>query len=719
MRETITRRQFLAGAGLTLAIASTPVGIRSFARGEAVTSSEIFRPSAWFTITPDNRITVFVCKSEMGQGIHTALPILVAEELEADWGQVQIRQAPVTDEYVDPVQGSQMTYGSTSIRHLYEPLRKAAAAGREMLVQAAAQEWNVPSPECEASHSQVHHRSSGRTLSYGELCVAASDLPIPEKPRLKTKSEFKIMGTSVPRLDIPAKVSGQAQFGIDTFAPQMLYGAVARPPAYGAQLRSYDQQAAYAIPGVRWVGEIDRGIGVCADTPDVSWKAREALQVQWYNKGVQSDLSTETVERLLIQSLDMPGASARHDGDVPRALAQAHKLVQVEYLLPYLSHAPMEPMNCAAHVRADGCDVWVGTQGQTQALKKTAQITGLDSEQIQIHTTYLGGGFGRRVKTDFLEEAVELSKASGKPVKVIWKREEDIQYDAYRPGNSHRITGALNEQGRLIAWSHKVAAPSIIATLAPPAPPVDGPAVTGITGLQYEIPNVSVEYVRVKTPIPVHFWRSVGDSHNGFSVESFMDEMAHAAGTDPLEFRLQHLQHNPRAHRTLEVVAEKAGWGKPLPADRAQGIASYPSHGSYISQIAEVSVNDKTGKIRVHRVICAVDCGPIINRDNLVAQVEGALTMGLSAALKEKVEFSGGGVQSANFDDYQLLRMSEAPDVEVHILESDGPIGGMGETGLPPAAPVVANAVFAATGTRIRRLPMTPATFLEAQGRGD
>jgi len=463
-----------------------------------------------------------------------------------------------------------MTYGSTSIRHLYEPLRKAAAAGREMLVQAAAQEWNVPSSECEASHSQVHHRSSGRTLSYGELCVAASKLPIPEEPRLKTNSEFKIMGTSVPRLDIPAKVSGQAQFGIDTFAPEMLYGAVARPPAYGAQVGSYDQQAAYAIPGVRWVGEIDRGIGVCADTPDVSWKAREALQVQWDNKGVQSDLSTETVERLLIQSLDLPGASARHDGDVPTALAQAHKLVQVEYLLPYLSHAPMEPMNCAAHVRADGCDVWVGTQGQTQALKKTAQITGLDSEQIQIHTTYLGGGFGRRVKTDFLEEAVELSKASGKPVKVIWKREEDIQYDAYRPGNSHRITGALNEQGRLIAWSHKVAAPSIIATLAPQAPPVDGPAVTGITELQYAIPNVSVEYVRVKTPIPVHFWRSVGDSHNGFSVESFMDEMAHAAGKDPLEFRMQHLKHNPRAYRTLEVVAEKAGWGKPLPADRAQ-----------------------------------------------------------------------------------------------------------------------------------------------------
>lgn len=317
MRETITRRKFLAGAGLTLAVASTPAGIRCFAMGEADTSSEIFRPSAWFTITPDNQITVFVSKSEMGQGIHTALPILVAEDLEADWSQVQIRQAPVTEEYVDPVQGSQMTYGSTSIRHLYEPLRKAAAAGREMLVQTAAQEWHVPTHECEASHSQVHYRSSGRTLSYGELSVAASDLPIPKEPRLNQKSEFKIMGTSVPRPDIPAKVSGQAQFGIDTFPPEMLYGAVARPPAYGAQVRSYDQQAAYAIPGVRWVGELDRGIGVCADTLDASWKAREALQVEWNKKGVQSDLSTETVERLLIQSLDMPGASAHHDGDVP------------------------------------------------------------------------------------------------------------------------------------------------------------------------------------------------------------------------------------------------------------------------------------------------------------------------------------------------------------------------------------------------------------------
>ena len=297
MNKPVTRRHFLASAGLTLAVASTPAGIRCFAMGEADTSSEIFRPSAWFTITPDNQITVFVCKSEMGQGIHTALPILVAEELEADWSQVQIRQAPVTEEYVDPVQGSQMTYGSTSIRHLYEPLRQAAAAGREMLVQAAAQEWMVPSPECEASYSQVHHRSSGRTLSYGELCLAASELPIPKEPTLKPKSEFKIMGRSVARLDIPAKVSGKAQFGVDTLAPEMLYGAVARPPAYGAQVRSYDQQAASSIPGVRWVGEIDRGVAVCADTPDASWKAREALQVQWDQTGVQSDLSTETVEQ--------------------------------------------------------------------------------------------------------------------------------------------------------------------------------------------------------------------------------------------------------------------------------------------------------------------------------------------------------------------------------------------------------------------------------------
>ena len=713
MKSTIDRREFLARTGLSLAVVATPSGMQVFAMGKADTDAGLFRPTAWYTISTDNQVTVLVSKSEMGQGIHTALSMIVADELDADWDQVHIQQAPVTEEYVDPVQGSQMTFGSTSIRNLYQPLREAAAAGREMLVQAAAQTWGITASECRASQGRVYHRQKGDSLSYGELSQTASQLALPENPRLKTPSEFTLMGTSVPRRDIPAKVSGKAHFGIDTHAPEMLYGAVARPPAFGARIVSYDRSAAEAVPGVAWVGEIDRGIAVCAETPEHCWKAQAALNPKW-DQGIQPGLSSQSIDALFKESLDKPGASARDDAGVRAALAGAHKRVQVEYFLPYLAHAPMEPMNCTAHVRSDGCDVWVPTQGQTQALNKTAQITGLDPATITVHTPYLGGGFGRRVKTDFLEEAVELSRATKKPVKVIWTREEDIQYDAYRPGNSHRITGALDAQGRLTAWVHKVACPSILATIMPRAPRVDSQAVRGIVDLQYDVPNVSVQYVRVETPIPVHFWRSVGDSHNGFSVENFMDEMAHAAGADPVEFRLRHLKGNPRGYRTLEVVAEKAGWGKPSPAGYARGVATFPSHGSFISQIAEVSVDEKTGAVQVHRVVCAVDCGPVIHPDNLVAQIEGALTMGLSAAMKEQVEFARGGVQSGNFGDYQLLRMSEAPEVEVHIIKSDAPIGGMGETSLPPMAPAVAGAIFAGTGARIRRLPMTPETVLEA-----
>jgi isoquinoline 1-oxidoreductase beta subunit len=728
MKKGISRRKFLAGAGLTLAVVATPVGFRFFAGRKTDTLSEVFRPSVWVKITPDDRVTVLMGKSEMGQGIHTALPMIVADELDADWKHVHIERAPVREEYDDPeAQQGHVTYGSTSVRHLYGPLRKAGAAGREMLLEAAAQEWGVPVSECETSQSQVLHKRSGRAFSYGELSEAAAQLPVPENPRLKDKSEFKLMGTAVPRLDIPAKVNGQAQFGIDVFVPDMLYGVVARSPAYGGRLLSYDESAAMNVDGVRYVGEIERGIGVCADTLDAAWKGKEALNAKW-DPGVRPDLSDELLESIFKESLDKEGASAHSDGDVEDALSQAHKRVQAEYFLPYLSHATMEPMTCTAHVQSDRCDVWLGTQGQTNTLQKTAQITGLDPEQIYIHTTYLGGGFGRRGWTEFVEEAVELSKATERPVKVIWKREEDIQCDSYRPGNSSRIVGGLDEQGRLIAWSHKIAAPSIIAELFRKIGgdsllfrvigffrSVDTPAVEGLENLQYEIPNMSVDYVEVETPIPVIFWRSVGNSHNAFTVESFIDEMAYVAQKDPVEFRLQHLNHNPRAQRAVELVAEKSGWGKPLDSGRARGIASFYSFGSYVAQVAEVSVDETSGKIKVHRVVCAVDCGPTVNTDIIRAQMEGALTMGLSAALKEKVEFGDGGVQSANFFDYHLLRMSEAPDeIDVHIVDSDGEIGGIGEPGLPPIAPAVANAVFAATGARIRRLPMTPETVKTA-----
>ncbi len=729
MGKFLTRRKFLAGAGLTVAAVATPSGWRFFNARKADEIPGVFSPSVWVRITPDDRVTVFTCKSEMGQGIHSGLAMIVADELDADWNRVRVEASPVRDEYNDPESPmmGHMTYGSTSVRNLYEPMRRAGAKGREMLLEAAAREWEVPLSQCETSSGQVHHRPSGRTLSYGELSEAASHIPVPRNPQLKVPGEFKLMGTPVPRLDIPGKVNGQAQFGIDTFVPGMLYGVVARPPAYGARVVTYDGSSAGNIDGVHWVGEIEQGIAVCGETLDAAWKGREALEIEW-NPGVEPQLGSSSLDDIFRESLEQEGVSARSDGASQEALDRAHKRVEAEYFLPYLSHAPMEPMNCTAQVLPDRCDVWVPTQGQSNTQQKAAQIAGLDPEQVFVHTTYLGGGFGRRVWTEFVEEAVGLSKATGRPVKVIWSREEDMQYDSYRPGNSSRIAGALDDRGKVTAWSHKVAAPSImddmisrmgesslIIRLMGLFMSVDPSAVEGVEELQYEVPNVSVDYVRVETPIPVTFWRSVGNSHNGFTVESFMDELAHAAGMDPVEFRLRHLRHNPRAHGVVKKAAEKAGWNQPLPEGRARGIASHYSFGSYVAHVAEVSVDRETGASKVHRVVSAVDCGPVVNPDTIRAQIEGAVTMGLSAALKEKVEFAGGGVRSANFGDYRLLRMSEAPDsIEVHIIEGDGKIGGIGEPGLPPIAPAVANAIFAATGARIRHLPMTPERVKEA-----
>ncbi len=712
MKDTINRREFLGRAGLTLAVVTTPSGLQVFALGEADTEGDSFSPSALYTITPDNRITVMVSRSEMGQGIHTAIPMIVAEELEADWNQIQAEQAPTRKEYFDPPQHTRMvTAGSGSVRNLYEHLRKAGAAGREMLVQAAAQKWDVPDWECQALQGKVLHNASGRSFSYGELCQEAAQLPVPENPRLKHKSEFKILRTPVKRLDIPDKVNGRAKFGMDTFVPGMVYASLARPPAYGAKVISYHEPAAKAVSGVRDVVRIDQGVAVCADTLEAAWKGREALNVQW-DRGVRPDLDTEKMEQELMGLLEEPGVSARNDGDVTAALDQAHKRLEVEYFLPYLAHAPMEPMNSTVHVQPDRCDVWAPTQAPSRTLETVKSITGLAEEQIHVHTTNLGCGLGRRAMTDVEEETTLISKEIGRPVKLIWSREEDIQHDLFRPANSHRIRGALDQQGRVTAWSHKVA-----ASMFRGGPDVDGAAVSGLRNLQYQIPNVSVKYVKPDLPIPVTYWRSVGNSHNGFTVESFMDELAHAAGVDPVEFRLQHLSHDHRSQRVVELVAEKSGWGKPLVGAQARGIAVYAAFRSYVAQVAEVSVDEKTGKVRVHRVVCAIDCGPYVNPDTVAAQMMGAVTMGLSAAFKEKVEFANGGVKSANFFDYQLLRMSEAPEVETHIVDSDERIGGVGEPGLPPSAPAMSNAVFAATGARIRQLPMTPERVLEALGK--
>jgi isoquinoline 1-oxidoreductase subunit beta len=716
--KTFTRREFLktslAGAGLTLVAVVTPEGIRILIAAEAE-KDMTFQPSVYLRIAPDDTITVVVNKSEMGQGVYTSLPMIIADELEADWKKVKIQPAPAGAEYRDPVWGMQSTGGSTSIRHMHDTLRKAGAAAREMLVLAGSEALKAPLRECAAVNGMVRNMKSGKGLSYGKLVFEASRLTVPKDPALKKDAQFKYIGKAIPRLDVPDKSTGRANFGIDTFVPNMLYATVIRPAQYGAEPATYDKAVAERIPGVKTVVPISRGIAVCADSIDAAWKGKEALNVKWQSP-VMSELSTEIIERDLMIRMKEPGAVARTQGDVKAALDGSTKKVESFYHLPYLAHATMEPMNCTASVTPDRCDVWAPTQNQGGVQATAAKITGLKPEQVFVHTTYLGGGFGRRFETDFAEEAVSIAKAIGKPVKVIWTREEDFQNDFYRPGNYTRIEAGLDDKGRLTAWSHKIVCPSIFARVFPATMKngIDNAAVEGVADLEYEVPNLSAEYVRIDLPVPVGFWRSVGASHNGFIIESFVDELAAAAGKDPLDFRLGLLQKHPRARRVLETAAAKAGWGKKPAKGQALGIAYHLSFGTYVAQVAEVSVDKATGRIKVHKITCAVDCGSVINPNTVVAQIEGAVIMGLSAALKEKMEFAAGGVKTSNFGDYDILRMSETPEIGVHIVTGKDPLGGIGEPGVPCAAPAVANAVFAATGVRLRSLPMTPASVLAA-----
>jgi isoquinoline 1-oxidoreductase subunit beta len=716
MKTDLTRRQFLkmSGTGLAIAVATTSTGFRLLSAAELEKTGS-FRPNVWLEVLPDNTVIVTVNKSEMGQGVYTSLPMIVADELDADWKNVRMEVAPAADAYKDPAWGTQSTGGSSSIRHMYEPLRKAGAAAREMLLLAAAREWNVAVRECAVVLGHVRHINSSRMLTYGQLTMEAARLEVPQNPILKKENQFRYIGKDIPRLDMHDKVNGVAQFGIDSFMPGMLYAAIARPPAYGADLVSSNKDAAQAVSGVRAVVPIHSGMAVCADTIDAAWKGRDALKADWQN-AKYPQLSTESLEKEFVDRLETKGIMARNDGDVMKAFTTSSQKIKSVYVLPYLSHATMEPMNCTVHVRSDGCEIWAPTQNQSGVLALAAKLTGLKPEQIHVHTTFLGGGFGRRFERDFVEEALLLSLSTGKPVKLVWKREEDMQNDFYRPMNASRIEASLDADGRATAWSHKIVCPSIFARVFPQMVKngIDNAAVEGVENMEYEVPNMAVEYVRIDTPVPVGFWRSVGSSHNAFTVESFVDEIAAAAKKDPLEFRLGLLKNHPRARKVLEVAADKAGWHKPPALGQARGIAYHLSFGSYVAEVAEVSVDKKTGTIKVHKVTCAVDCGSTVNPAIVSAQMMGGLTMGISAALKEKIEIAGGGIKSENFGDYELLRMNEAPDVDVHIVKSGEKVGGIGEPGLPPIAPAVANAVFQATGARLRQLPMKPETVLAA-----
>ncbi len=722
MTTSISRRTFLKATGLTIAVSVTPFG---FSLMDASAQKEgSFKPNVWFKITPDNRITITVGNSEMGQGVHTALPMILADELEADWKQIKVVQGPAGNEFKNPILNDQLTVASASVRGFYGPLRKAGAAGRAMLIKAAASTWNVPESECKAEKGTVQHKKSGRSLTYGKLCLTAAKLEIPKDPPLKKESEFRYIGKPMPRVDIPEKVKGAAIFGLDIHLPDMQVAVFSRPPAYGAKPISFDEQAAAGVKGVIKVVPTPQGIAVCAESLHAALKGRDALKVKWDN-GTHPQLDNDMAEKSLIGDLEKPGATVIKTGDVKKALGEAGKKVEATYFVPYIAHATIEPMNCTAHVRNDGCDVWAPTQGQLTAQHLASQISGVPPEKVHIHTTYQGCGLGRRARPDFIVDAVIVSKVVGKPVKVIWTREEDIKYDAFRAALAHRIEGGIDAQGRLIAWSHKAVSPSIMKDIAPQAIQggVDFMSLWGLADfpgspdnnrIMYDIPNLSIEFLLSDLPIPVCPWRSVQNGPNAFVIESFVDELAHAAGKDPLEFRLQHLKTNWRAARVLETVAKKADWGKPVSKGQGRGIAQHTCFGSYVAHVVDLSVNEKDGAVKVNRVVVAVDCGPVVNPGPLKAQVEGAVTMALSSALKEEVKFANGGVKSANFDDYPVIRMNEIPEIEVHIVESKESMGGIGEPGVPPTAPAVGNAIFNATGVRIRRIPFTPERVLAA-----
>ncbi|MBI1722541.1 MAG: xanthine dehydrogenase family protein molybdopterin-binding subunit [Gemmatimonadetes bacterium] len=702
----LSRRDFFRVGAVAAAGSGLVLGVSLPHRHAPFSSPGTFAPNAFVRIGTDGAVTVMVGYSEMGQGIMTAVPMLVAEELEVDWTTVRFESAPSERAYYNPLFGMQGTGGSTTVRASWEPMRRAGAVAREMLIAAAAQAWGVDRATCRAENGTVVHASSGRRLTYGELATAAAAVPVPENVPLKPSSAWRVIGRPMKRLDAPLKVTGRAEFGIDVRLPGLLVAVVARCPVFGGRVRSFNAARARALPGVRHVVQISSGVAVVAQGYWQAKKGRDALGVTW-DEGANANVSSAGITQLYADLARNPGAVARHEGDAAAALASAARRVEATYEVPYLAHATMEPMNCTAHVRRDGCDIWAPTQFQTASQGKAAEITGLRPETIAVHTTMLGGGFGRRAELDFVSDAVETSKAVGAPVKVIYSREDDIQHDYYRPATYNSLAGALDDGGWPVAWTHRIVGPSIFSRIFPQfvRNGIDDSSVEGAANLPYAIPNILVDYVMRETGVPVGFWRSVGNSQNAFIKESFLDELAAAGGKDPVELRRRLLANQPRHLGVLELAASRAGWGSPLPAGRARGIAVHESFGSYVAEVAEVSVA-ADGTPTVHRVVCAVDCGTVVNPLTVEAQMESGIVYGLSAALHGEITIDRGRVVQSNFHDYAPLRMSEVPRVEVHIVPSTEAPGGVGEPGTPPIAPAVCNAIFSATGRRIRRLPI-------------
>ena len=712
--DQVSRRQFVvvlasAGGGLLLGCRA---GDRLEGRSTAKAAEATFAPNAFVRIDRNGRVTVIVSQVEMGQGMYTSMPMLVAEELEVGLDQVQVEHAPPNDKlYANPLFGFQATGGSTSVTAMYQPLRQAGATARTMLVAAAAQRWNVDPSSCRAQKGSVSHPPTGRTLGYGALADAAAKLPVPAQVRLKDPKDFTLIGTPAKRLDSPGKVNGTAPFGIDVRLPGMKVATVVASPVLGGKVAGLDDAKAKAVPGVRQIVRLDDAVAVVADHMWAAKQGLAALAIRW-DDGPNAKLSTADVVEGLDAASQKPGVVARKQGAPVAAIAGAAKKIEAVYQVPFLAHATMEPMNCTVHVRKDGCEVWTGSQVLSRVQATAAEVTGLPLEKVVVHNHLLGGGFGRRLEVDYVTQAVRIAKQVDGPVKVVWTREEDVRHGVYRPYYYDRIAAGMDARGKPVAWTHRIVGPSILARWVPPAfkDGMDSDAVDGAAQLLYEIPAVQVEYVRHEEPVlNTGFWRGVGPTHNIFVVESFIEELAVAAQQDPLAYRHALLGKSPRARAVLEVATKAAGWGQKLPAGQGRGISLlYSGWDTYLALVADVEVS-KSGEVRVHRVVCAVDCGTVVNPDTVKAQMEGGIIFGISGALYGEVTLKNGRVEQSNFNDYRVLRMKEAPAIEVHLIRNNEKPGGIGEPATAATAPALANAIFAATGKRIRRLPLQKA----------
>jgi isoquinoline 1-oxidoreductase beta subunit len=702
----LTRRQLLAGSAALGA--GLVIGFRLPLEASAQQQTPgVFTPNQWLRIDRDGVVTITNSVPEMGQGSMTATPMIIADELDAEWGKVKLEQAPANPKlYANPVTGNQAYGGSRGVRDHLEMWRKAGAAARQMLKQAAAQEWNVPESEVDTEPGVVIHRPSGRRLMYGQLVDRASQLPVPQNPVLKTKDQFRYIGKEgIARLDIPVKTDGRAIYGMDVKVPGMLIASIERCPVFSGKVQSFDATAAKAVPGVRHVVQVSNGVAVVATSFFSALQGRRALKVTW-DEGAMAGLNSAEISKQYAALAQQPGQVARNEGNAEQALGGGGKVIEATYEVPFLEHACMEPMNATAHVMPNSVTLWAPTQnpGGHQAL--AAKIAGVPVERVEVVTTLLGGGFGRRGEPDFVTDAVETSKAVNGPVKVIWTREDDIQHGFYRPATYNVFKSALGPDAKPVAWWHRIVGPGILIQKGrAPKGTIDPAAVEGARNHPYDIPNIRVEWTEKDFGVPVGFWRSVGSSQNAFVTESFVDELAHAAGKDPYEYRRALLGKAPRHLAVLDAAAKGAGWGTPLPAGRARGIAVAFSYGSYAAHVAEVSVAPDGG-VRVHRVVCAIDCGIAVNPDQVRAQMEGGAIYALTAALYGKITLDKGRVQQSNFHDYPMLRIAEAPRVETIIVDSGQAPGGLGEPGVPPVAPAVTNALFVLTGKRIRRLPI-------------